>query len=531
MALRKVLAALLILLVFPVVGCGRAQPDDSSATPSATATTNAVTTTTTVSGIPTTVTEGSVTIESNTTTWGSSVTTISSVVVSESMPLQQTASQTASSSAYTTTAASVTTERTTRTAPTYYTTGTTTTYTTTRTITATKATVTQKPTTVTTTSKPTGGDTGSAPYPAYVRAEAERVAAKVRAVLKKDSIVSIKISDTHYGGQPGFAEDIQTNEGCLNACRAIELLTSLLPVDYVAHMGDVSKGTVMEDNATQKKQTTEFFGHLSKAVGNVPVFYTIGNHDTGIYYHNTQTKVDGEVHTLSGDWLYRNFTAHSASTNTVIAGKENGGYAYRDFPDKKLRVFLLNTSEKLIADQIDLGASESQRLWVAHALQELNTKSDAAEWGFVVLAHYALDYGDASGISNVFKAYVNGESVTLMGEKVNFSSNRAQFFAQFHGHYHCFVSDSLHGYRIFGRMEPYGVWRICTPNANYNSENRYTKPLYGLLYSEATKYPKTPDTAKETSFVVDVITPSEQVIYSFVYGAGYDRKFILAGKG
>jgi len=37
-------------------------------------------------------------------------------------------------------------------------------------------------------------------------------------------------------------------------------------------------------------------------------------------------------------------------------------------------------------------------------------------------------------------------------------------------------------------------------------------------------------TENDTSFVVDVINPSEQKIYSFCYGAGYDRTLSLAGK-
>lgn len=362
-----------------------------------------------------------------------------------------------------------------------------------------------------------------AEYPDYVRTEAAKIAAKVRAVIKDDSIVSIKISDSHYG------KEAQTNESCISACSAIKALTYLLPIDYIAHMGDISKGTVSEDNDTQKAQTAEFMKYFLEAVGNIPLFVAIGNHDTAIYYHNGQS--DGEVHTMPAEWLYENFTALSESGDTVFGGESCGGYCYRDFKEKKLRVFLLNTSENLVVNQYDNGTSETQRLWVAQALQELNTKSDAAEWGFVVLCHYALDYGDACPISNVFKAYVNGSSITVGGETVNYSgANLAQFYAQFHGHYHCFVYDSLYGYEVYGTMNPYGVWRLCTPNACYNSENNYTsRDFYGLWYCEDTAYTKTPDTAEDTSLVVDVITPSEKMLYSFCYGAGYDRTVTIDG--
>jgi hypothetical protein len=69
---------------------------------------------------------------------------------------------------------------------------------------------------------------------------------------------------------------------------------------------------------------------------------------------------------------------------------------------------------------------------------------------------------------------------------------------------------------------------VCIPNAQYNRENYYGE-FSGIQYSEDTSYPKTPGTAKDTSFVVNVINPSEQRIYSICYGAGYDRTISLEG--
>lgn len=365
-------------------------------------------------------------------------------------------------------------------------------------------------------------------FPDYVRTEAAAVAAKVRAVLKDDSIVSIKVSDSHYVGDTADDDvERQTDKGNIHACMAIKALKYLLPVDYIAHLGDVGKGTITENNTVHKKELLDYLKYFREAAGNIPLFVAIGNHDTAIYYHNGQT--DGGVHTLPADWLYENFTALSESDNTVVSGESCGGYCYRDFADKKLRVFLLNTSENLVVNQYDNGTSETQRLWVAKALKELNTKSDAASWGFVVLSHYALDYGDAWRISQVFKDYIDGDSHTANGETVNFSgSNSAKFYAQFHGHWHCFKHDNLHADMDWtnagGTLTPYGVWRLCTPNASYNSENNYKdRVVYGVSFGEDVDYPKTPNTGDDTSFVVDVINPSEQMIYSFVYGAGYDR--------
>ena len=378
--------------------------------------------------------------------------------------------------------------------------------------------------------------------PDYVRVEAAEVAAKVRSVLKDDSIVSINLSDSHYVGEKATTnENMRNDAGNLHACMAVKALNYLLPVDYIAHHGDVGRGTAADNNPAQQKQTSDYLAYFREAAGDVPVFVAIGNHDTAIYYHNNQTKVDGGVHTLSGDWLYDNFTALSESANTVTSGESCGGYCYRDFPDKKLRVFMLNTSENLVLNQYDNGTSDTQRLWVAQALQNLNAKADAPAWGFVVISHYALDLGDAYSISDVFKAYVAGESITLNNTPVNFNGcNAARFYCQTHGHWHNFKVDNLHGGMTWsngeGTLHSYGVQRLCTPNAGFHAENTYpNKVVYGVSFGDAAAYIKfgdvpdeptdvtTEDPADDTSLVVNVTNPSENIIYSFCYGAGYDR--------
>ena len=359
--------------------------------------------------------------------------------------------------------------------------------------------------------------------PDYVRTEVMEVARKVRSVMTEDSILFLAMSDTHYPGEEtGAWNQAQSNLGGLHTAMAAKALGYLLPLDFVAHLGDVGNGESSTTPGTMKSQIRDFVSLFQEADGNLPCFLAIGNHDPGIYYHNA--KADGTVYTLPGSWMYENFTAYSQSENTVFGGVENGGYCYRDFPDKKLRVFLLNTSEQIITDQLDYGTLPSQQLWVANALKNLGSKADAAQWGFIVLCHYPLDYGAARPISNVFKCYVKGESITVGGSTVSFSGyNKAKFLAQFHGHTHCFKYARLNGYDSSGTMTEYDAWRLAIPNVQYNRENYYTSPYNGIYFCEDQSYPKTPGTAEETSFVVNVINPSEQVIHSFCYGAGYDR--------
>ena len=349
-------------------------------------------------------------------------------------------------------------------------------------------------------------------YPDYVRIEAIDVANRVRTVLKEDSIISIMASDTHYPGtDASYTDEYNTNAGVEHLCMAIKALTYLLPVDFIAHTGDLGRGDKTDTPDMLAAQTVAMESWLQEAAGQIPRFLCIGNHDSGIYYHNNQT--DGNVHTMSGEWLFQHFTSHASSDNTVFAGQEYGGYGYRDFPEKKLRVFFLNSSERLVQDQTDNGMLQSQLDWLSASLTNLNAKSDAAEWKWVLLCHYPADYGGNMPLSQLLKTYIEG-------------SNPARFLAQFHGHVHNFVSSKLSValWPDYAAVS-YNGHRLCIPNGQYNRENYYTTvgSITSINFGEATSYPKTVGTAEDTSFVVNVINPSEDTIYSFVYGAGYDR--------
>ncbi len=369
----------------------------------------------------------------------------------------------------------------------------------------------------------------SSGYPSYVSPEVLEVANKVKGVRADDSIVFIAMSDTHYPAHGTSASN--TRDSGKQASQAAKALTYLLKPDFVAHLGDVAQGAKTDTPETLKQQIEDFLEYFQEARSDIPVFIAIGNHDPGIYYHNVAT--DGGIHTLDGEYLYKNFTALSASDDTVFAGEEYGGYCYRDFADKHLRVFLLNTSEKIVSAQDDSATTGAQRLWLANALLELNSKADAADWSFMILCHYPADYGATAPLSGLLKAYVEGTSITISdptsaaggdgtNQTVNFSGhNICKMIAQFHGHVHNFKHDKL-SYPIGTNAEQYDAWRVCIPNGEYNRENYYGT-FNNINFAEETSYTKTAGTADGTSFVVNVVNPSEQIIYSFCYGAGYDR--------
>lgn len=371
-----------------------------------------------------------------------------------------------------------------------------------------------------------------ADIPDYIKAEALDMVSKVQSVRKDDSIVFLAMSDNHHYGEQGTSgvdsyvdgNGTQTNTSNLHAAMAAKVLAYTMGFDFAAHLGDATWGHKTTNSSLLNGQIDTFFGMLEEAHKGLPCFHAIGNHDTGLYYHNNQS--DG-VHTEIGENLYNKFTAKSGE-DAVYGGEQYGGYCYRDLSDKKIRVFLLNTSEYHIYNQTDNGLLGSQLRWFAEALLDLNGKSDSDEWKYLVLCHYPADYSTTAPLSDLLKAYVEGGSSTISVEDgtsytANFAGkNSARFVAQFHGHIHNFLVSKLHTQQN-GTPVKFDAWRVCIPNGQYNRENYYTEPKNGIDFSESVSYSKTADTPNDTSFVVNVINPSEEKIYSFCYGAGYDR--------
>ena len=351
-----------------------------------------------------------------------------------------------------------------------------------------------------------------ADIPDYVKDEALAVAEKVKTVLKPDSIVFLAVSDFHHAGEQVDGWQTNINAGNLHACMALKALAYVLPeIDFACMLGDVTFGSAATTPELLKSQIAEINSWLDEAYKGIPQFRTVGNHDTG------------EYSTLVGaEYL---FSAIGKYCEGAVYGSTEYGYCYRDFADKKLRVICLNTceGETTGGGSASYVCSPAQRLWFAQTLYDVGSKSDAASWSVLVLAHYPLDYGGTYPMSNIVKAYVEGGSTTENGTVVNFNGhNAAKFVANVHGHNHCFQFGKLHSVAN-GQGTEFDAWRMCTPNACFYRNNSGVTTLYGISFGDPAPYDKTAGTGKDTAFNINVLNPSEQVIYSFCYGAGIDR--------
>lgn len=351
-----------------------------------------------------------------------------------------------------------------------------------------------------------------ADIPSYVKAEALAVAEKVKAVMKADSIVFLAISDLHHTGPQVDNWQTNINAGNLHACQALKVLSYSLPqIDFACMLGDVTFGNAKTTTQLMQQQFNQINSWLGEAWKNIPQLRTVGNHDTGEY-----STLVGAQFLKNNIWKYN---------EGAVYGSEEYGYCYRDFAEKKLRVICLNTceGETVSGESAAYCCSPEQLLWFAQTLYAVGSKADAAQWGIIVLGHYPLDLGGAYPTGNIVKAYVAGESTVQNGVTANFNGhNSAKFIANVHGHNHCFQFGKLHSVAS-GQGTEFDAWRMCTPNACFYRNNSGVVTMNGISFGDPAPHDKTAGTGKDTAFNVNVINPSEQVLYSFCYGAGIDR--------
>lgn len=332
--------------------------------------------------------------------------------------------------------------------------------------------------------------------PAYVKTAADSLAAKIVSAQGSRVFTLAAITDLHYGNG-GYTD------GVLHASQALAYINKQLSLNAFAVLGDYTDGYPVDsvDNA---------FGDCRKInsllanMESVPNLRIQGNHD---FYEGY------------AQFVHYNIQAYSEG---VTWGDKTGGYFYRDFADKKLRIICVNTTE---TGNANLSVSTTQYTWFVNAL-DLSAKSDAADWQILVLSHHPLDWYVTDGayrFAYILEAYKNGTSGTVGGISYNFAGkNSATLIGNIHGHIHNLLTGYINKGNVNNTSNPTNVLRICTPEACINRANQYD------YWKEATSYNKTKNSATDTSFVVYCVDLNNQSIKAFCYGAGYDREISYA---
>ncbi len=341
-----------------------------------------------------------------------------------------------------------------------------------------------------------------------IKAKVLDIVQKVQAKRQNDSIVFVAASDAHQ-----LESDMDIVGGNLHAGQAMECLSYVIPgIDFCCYLGDYTCGSSTTTIAEGRRHFEDINDDIDGAFRGIPQFRTLGNHDS-LRYSEAQ---NGSI--LSEAELYQFCGSYNKDN---VNGTALAGYCYRDFDAKKCRVICLNTAENTEKEFV----SDTQKLWFANALKAVGAKTG---WNVIILSHHPLDWGNVCTPSNIVNAYDTGTSISIGGTSIDFAgSNSAKILAAFHGHTHCFKAAKLNKISS-GVGTEYNVWRVAIPNMCFSRNNEYGKnnapEYYGIEFGEDTTYNKTANSVNDTAFVVNVVNPSEDKIYSFCFGAGYDRE-------
>lgn len=330
--------------------------------------------------------------------------------------------------------------------------------------------------------------------PSYVQAEADSLVSKVVSAQSSRVFTLAAITDLHYGNG-------SYTDGILHASQALSYINKQITLDAFAVLGDYTDGYPIDsiDNAFGDNRKVN---SLLANMESVPNLRIQGNHDFYSGY---------------SQFVHYHIQAYSEG---VTWGDKTGGYFYRDFADKKLRIICVNTTE---TNNDKIYVSDAQYNWFVSAL-DLSAKSSASDWQILILSHHPLDwYASTYVFAYILEAYKSGGSWSSGNISCNFAGkNSATLIGNIHGHIHNLLAGYINKGNVNNTSNPTKVLRICTPEACINRANQYD------YWKEATTYNKTTNSAKDTSFVVYCIDLNAQSIKAFCYGAGYDREISYA---
>lgn len=410
--------------------------------------------------------------------------------------------------------------------------------------------------------------------PTYVTEEAVAVAKRVLSHQNANTISFLAISDAHYlaPGTHGFGgvyDNIHTS--VLHAGQGMDIVRKNVHIDFAACLGDNGWGsgnayyvTKLDEGIEELRSTNAC---IESAFRGIPNFRTPGNHCglTG----SLNVEQNGDY--LTNSELYPLYGAYN--TGAVYPDDErHRGYCHRDFPEHKLRVVLMNTSDDPTGDGTaygDLLMSNEQMSWFKDIIDlSTNYSTDAVNWSVLILSHASLDSTIGIHCCAILDAYVQGKkiseiyssTVSRSGDKdySTLGTNKAKIVGNIHGHTHSFVRANLS--RLTGKSfeyiyptsaststkktcyetQPIGIKRMCVPNACYLRFNDKAELDYagnpipdagrdfdfgqydtsGVPVGDSAPYKRVPGTATDTAFCIFTIDTAACKVYMNCYGAG-----------
>ncbi len=309
---------------------------------------------------------------------------------------------------------------------------------------------------------------GSSGAPDYVVEEANRLADVVQSRQNGNTVTFLAWADAHHSV---IHEDAaQMTEGLLHCAQAMEIVRQRLHVDFAAMLGDL-----LWDDGETASEAIGAMAHVNSAFSQshqgLPNFRTSGECDWGPGLTAAQVFARTGIYNTGAAW---------------DPDRRAGGYCYRDFPEHRLRVILLNTDETGTGS---FSLSDAQLQWFADAL-DLSALGEG--WQSLVLSHHPLDW--AGSTHDAVQALASAENVLCC----------------VHGHTHNFLTGTVAGT---------GLVRVAVPNACFHRSNEYAATDFG----QEQAYEKTAGSCRDTAFCVITLDRETGTVWADHYGAGYSR--------
>ncbi|MBO5701999.1 MAG: metallophosphoesterase [Clostridia bacterium] len=376
--------------------------------------------------------------------------------------------------------------------------------------------------------------------------EAERVAAQINSVSGKNSFTFAALSDMHVDNVYTGYNQIPTKKSCEFAAKTVSILERMVDIEAAVMLGDYTASSKDYD-AEHVIKDFEYVRDCFSDLGDYPVAWIRGNHEINYYKESDRPMTNAEI--------YQYIESNSRGM-TVDPLNPTGGYGYIDFPENKIRMIFLNTSDVYSEytfregeDAPSGGISSDQLRWFAQIALDFSDKADASEWGIILNSHFPLNYSeDTARILLLLEAYRDGSYGNISYVNSNryytvsydfYGIERAEIICSIHGHSHNFRSDLISS---SDKVEPW-LWRICIPNVSAGRENEcadaggkfaakwgdfdengdpiyYTKchwddKLGTFVYDEE----------DATSYCMITVDRDSRKIYAHYVGTGRDRTF------
>ena len=369
----------------------------------------------------------------------------------------------------------------------------------------------------------------------------KKTASKIMRLQNENTVTIPFITDTHYATDTFIQEDLENYGRTENHIKNVAELSHMIPLDCIVGGGDfVDGGTTKDTNVSNMKKVVSLFGLAS-----CPFFLAKGNHDDNSWGDGRQGRGTTARNKVNQNYMASDPTSKSWHGNmsytikpsemyeiitrpsTIWAINENPNdknmYFYYDIPDKKARVFLLNTNDIPYVFDTDglvkyltinvAGYRQAQLKWFAENLKSMPDDYTAVcfqhhqwgQWYATNSAYYPFNWESVEGI---LKAAKEGSSFTrkytgnadfASDISITFDTPKNIAFLA-HGHHH---TDRI--------TTKYGITNVSTScSVSRPKKDQGDRPL-GVL--------------EEDLWDVFILDTKKKHVDIVRYGAGSDRSF------